>query len=275
MVYTNLWISCGAFFFGWLFYQFSGNEIDFNTLGFLFFSTLLTYTFQRYIKIYYKEMIAGPRMLWMVRNIQLSKIILYASLIGTIFFALYLSLTSLILLTLLGAISFFYAYKFNLTSKRTNLRDIPGIKIFLIGLVWAISCSIIPSIEAQSLCKTEWFIFLSYLLYIIGITIPFDIRDIDVDEINKKTIPQLLGVRNAIALSSLLILISGIGFYTVVESNVKMEMGIILGTSLSLILTSLTHKKRDELYFSFLLDGLLVFYPIMVVLLSRPDLVSY
>ena len=220
------------------------------------------------MKIHYKEMIAGPRMLWMVKYLTLSKIILLIALSGTLFFSLYLTLNSLLLLFVLGAISFFYAFKFNITSKRTNLRDIPGIKIYLIGIVWAISCSLIPSFEANSLKQAEWVITVGYFLYIVGITIPFDIRDIDVDEMNKKTIPQLIGTRNAIILSNILILISGLTFYWVVTPNLMQEASIIMGISISMLMTSLTNKSRNELYFSFVMDGLLIFYPAIVIILS-------
>lgn len=254
--------------FGWLFFILSDTAPDFMVLGFLFSSTLLTYTFQRFMKIHYSELLMGPRMTWMVKYLWLVKILLFVALLSTLFFAMYLRLPSIILLAILGAISFFYAFKFNITTRRTNLRDIPGIKIYLIGIVWAFSCAIIPAIEAESLGQTQWIIAAGYFIYIVGITIPFDIRDVDLDNVNKRTIPQLMGERNAIILSNLLIFSSGMIFYSVIIPNPVTEIAIMSGTSLSIILASLTNKQRDELFFSFFLDGLLIIYPLMVILLS-------
>ena len=250
--------------FGWLLFLLIEVERDLMVLGFLFTSTLLTYTFQRYMKIHYSELLVGPRMSWMVSNLRFIKAILFVSLLSTIVFAMYLEFMSMLILAFLAAISFFYAFKFNLTSKRTNLRDIPGIKIFLIGSVWAVSCAIVPAIEVETLNEKTGLIGLGFLLYIIGITIPFDIRDVDVDEINKKTIPQLIGTKSAVILSILLVISS---IFLMGQSLDQLKL-LSVGVGISIIAVLLTKKDRDELFFSFILDGLLIILPISYWLLS-------
>ena len=270
LVYSNLWISTGAFLFGLLFYILAEIQIDYHTLGFLFSATILTYTFQRYMKIHYSELLVGPRMKWMLDNLIFVKVLLFLSSLSTVFFSVYLSLPSLITLFILGAISFFYAFKFKLTSKRTNLRDIPGIKIFLIGLVWALSCAIIPAVEAEMLNFKTWTISASFFLFIVGITIPFDIRDIDFDEVNKMTIPQVIGEMRSKILASLIICIS----FWLMDTSFQFIIASISGAFLSVTLVLLSKKNRDELFFSFVLDGLLIAVPLVFYLLSRPDFIT-
>ena len=264
LVYTNLWISGGALCFTWFFYLLIGAEPDIYVLGFIFFSTLVTYTFQRFLKLAYKEKIQGPRMDWMVVNQKLVKFILFTGTLGTLFFALYLTLSSLLLLGILGAISFLYAYKFNAFSRKTNLRDVPGIKIFLIGTVWATSCAIIPAIELDVFNTKIVLVCFGFLSYIIGITIPFDIRDLDYDEINKKTIPQLVGAPFSKLIAVLLI---GLGYWLMKFPEV-IEWQLAVGLLLSILLVSATRKTFNELYYSLILDGLLIAVPSSYYLLQ-------
>ncbi|MBD3638111.1 MAG: UbiA family prenyltransferase [Crocinitomicaceae bacterium] len=270
LVYSNLWISGGALSMTWLFYILVEVELNFKVLAFIFFSTWLTYTFQRYMKFYYGEKWLGPRMKWMERHHTIVKVILYISLLGTILFSIYLSLISILLLAFLGAISFLYAYKFKLTSKRMNLRDVPGIKIFLIGLVWALSCAIIPAIEENMFNAQVVMISWGYLFFIIGITIPFDIRDIDYDEVHKKTIPQVLGTQNAKIVASILVIIS----YVLINFPEYNRWPLGVGLTLAVYLVLMSNKKRDELFYSFLMDGLLIMIPVIYFVLSRPYFIA-
>lgn len=262
LVYSNLWISAGSLLFTALFYLLVDVPYDFHYLGFVFFSTLLTYTFQRYMKIVYKENVLGPRMEWMKRNVRLVQTILFIGLVGTTFYALYLSLSSLFILAIMGAISFFYAFKFNLTNRKTNLRDIPGIKIYLIGLVWAICCALIPMVELELLNSKTIQICLGFLLFIIGITIPFDIRDVDVDEINKKTIPQMIGVKWSKVIAILLVT----GSFWLMSGTKELFYPSLTSSVISAILIAFARTKNNELYFSFIMDGLLVVVPLVFYL---------
>lgn len=214
------------------------------------------------MKIVYKENVLGPRMEWMKRNVRLVQTILFIGLVGTTFYALYLSLSSLFILAIMGAISFFYAFKFNLTNRKTNLRDIPGIKIYLIGLVWAICCALIPMVELELLNSKTIQICLGFLLFIIGITIPFDIRDVDVDEINKKTIPQMIGVKWSKVIAILLVT----GSFWLMSGTKELFYPSLTSSVISAILIAFARTKNNELYFSFIMDGLLVVVPLVFYL---------
>ena len=82
------------------------------------------------MKLYYGEKINGPRMEWMKANVKIVKGILIIGLVGAAVLSLKLTLETIILLGVLGAISFFYAFKFGKSENSINLRDIPGLKIF-------------------------------------------------------------------------------------------------------------------------------------------------
>ncbi|MFT4600689.1 MAG: hypothetical protein ACI857_000865 [Arenicella sp.] len=265
LVYSNIWISCGAFCFGGLFYVL--NDLDFNLylLSFLFCSTLLTYTYQRFEKLRSGARTSGPRMVWMKTNSKLVMAILVLSTIGSLFFAYFLSIQVLIILVFLGLMSFFYAFKLKIGKGRSNLRDIPFIKIVLIGSVWAGSCYVLPFIESGSKDLSLLVPSLAFFFFIIGITIPFDIRDLDVDERSKKTIPQMAGETLSKMIGASLLLISAI----IILSNFPgKEIALCLTYAISILAIMSTKKVRNELFFSFGIDGLLILVPLGFYLLN-------
>lgn len=252
IVYSNLWISCGAVSFTLLFYSLIEEPAALNVSGFIFFSTLLTYTYQRFEKLRKNERTSGPRMDWMIRNKKLVYLLLIIGIIGSVTFGLTLSFKSILYLLFFGLISFLYVFKI----ANYNLRDLPGLKIILIGFVWAGSCFLIPYFEhSYSTSVNILYPFIAATLYIIAITIPFDIRDLEVDEESKYTIPQIMGDSPSRIFAILLLGVSAYFFYI---TNQDMNIGFWFGIGSSALLIILANKNRNELYFSLGMDGLLI-----------------
>jgi len=267
LVYSNIWISIGASFFTYLFYIISQTEVNFYFLLFIFSSTMTTYTFQRFIKLRSGENISGPRMDWMMKNSTLSNFIIIAGAIITAVLSITLTFDSIIVLIGLGLISFFYAYEIKMKGKKkSNLRDIPGIKIFLIAIVWGLSCCILPYIQdGVWINSTIWPITAGFSLYVMAICIPFDIRDIDLDEKRKRTIPQLIGLSGSKILAILITISSYLIFLLVIDFQ---SIGLLIGYAFTILLILFTTKEKNELYFSFVMDGLLVLIPVLAYLIT-------
>ena len=266
IAYSNLWISIGATCFTLLFYLSKGWDVSYPLLAFIFFSTLLTYTFQRYTKLRANERTSGPRMEWMKKYPKTVLTILFISSIGTSALVFTLNPVSILTLILLGAISLLYAYKVKVGSeKKSNLRDIPGLKIFLIGLVWAGTCVVLPYLESEFKDSSIITSYFGFALFILGITIPFDIRDLEVDEKNKHTIPQIFGVLGSKIIAVLLIAASTYLIHLGSEVSV---FALLPGVILSLLLIFASNKARHELYYSIGVDGLLILVPLSTYLLN-------
>ncbi len=261
LVYSNSWISLGAGLLTLLSFKISSQNPDFgygfDYAFFVFFSTLFSYNFQRVSRL--KKIATHSPNSWVVKNSITAKILLVISLLGAIaFIPIFDAPFTLMWLILLGVISAGYSYK--------NFRDLPYVKIILIALSWAIASGIIPMIISgtQSLGITitsfGWIFF-----YIIAITIPFDIRDIGIDEDSKKTIPQWVGIENSkkiaylcLAISLLILIFQGV------------RASIIPFITSYLIAAYLIYKStpsRKDLYFSFLVDGHIIFQFMLVYFL--------
>jgi hypothetical protein len=104
---------------------------------------------------------------------------------------------SRLLLLFLGVLCIGYSVPlFTIGDHKFGLRHIPGLKPFLITLVWTLSCVLLPVLEAQDLHQTvinmrdTTILVAKRFLFIGALTIPFDIRDLFYDkQTGLKTIP--------------------------------------------------------------------------------------
>lgn len=108
---------------------------------------------------------------------------------------------TIFLLVCSSLISTFYIVRF----AGVNLRELPYIKIHMIALSWAGMLILFPMIN-ESISEHVVVYTIAHYLYVVGVTIPFDIRDLKYDKAMQRTIPQVLGVNWARILSAFLIL---------------------------------------------------------------------
>jgi 4-hydroxybenzoate polyprenyltransferase len=194
----------------------------------------------------------------------------------SIFFLLLISILMLSLfqfayLAHLGILVFFYDFSFHFINKyhkrSHRLRSIPLLKIFVISYVWASLGSVLPAI----LEGTNWFdsniiwLFIANFCLITGITIPFDIRDLAKDKADQvNTFPGLFGIGKAKMISILLLTIFVVCFGMVPGSTFPAIFLFIPAAMLVLFAEPNLHRY----YFSGLIDGLLIFFWWLVVIIG-------
>jgi hypothetical protein len=247
----------GSLVFGFTSYLGANNaEYYFITA---FGATLFTYNLHRILRRKEIHLQHSIRHVWIVKH----PIILYAlAIIGlglsSVFYLLYfINLTSLILLGTIGVISVFYAWRVKSSGK--TLREIPYLKIYLIAVSWVVVCFVWPILQEQHHVSDYWHILLSSLLFIFSATIPFDIRDLPFDAAHQKTIPHIFGVKKAkiIALAALIISFLLLNGYT---TDILSNPYFIIGYVGMFVWILFTQQKNNELYFSLLIDGWIIFY---------------
>ncbi len=140
-------------------------------------------------------------------------------------------------------------------------------------MVWALATVLYPAVQAENQMKLpSLFVFMygaERLLFVLALTIPFDVRDMHLDDPRLRTLPMAIGQRRSgyFAISILLLLSSlhlifGVGPAHCIYSVVYALSAVAIWP--------LTHRKLDELsplYFTGLLDGLLILLPASVLLL--------
>ncbi len=227
---------------------------------FVFFATLFTYNFQRLVRMDVQGELSF-RQQWLQDNRGLLWGITGMSAIVTALLALSISSKSLFLLLPLGMVAMMYPLPvFFWNRKWWRLREIPGVKIFLIALVWSVvTVGLLVAEHNVSLTTDVWMLFLHRLCFIFAITIPFDIRDLKYDSLKLKTIPVLLGETKAryIALGSVALyelLVVG-QFFLGEMMSIRTLIALLCVSATTALLLLKSTSERGEYYFSVWVEG--------------------
>lgn len=267
LLFSNIFIALCAVAQVAVTYHLLGAQCDKHVLGVLFFSTISLYNFSTFMS---KPAQPGKspfrRVRWVHANNRLIITITLISVISLIVTVLFLSTASKILLLFLGAISVSYNLPlFSIGGEKFGLRNIPGLKLFMIALIWSLSCVLLPIVEigkSQSIiipAGDTILLIAKRFLFIAAITVPFDIRDLFQDKSYAlKTIPVILGERVSYYVC-LAFLVAYLVLLLLFTHNLDANFYAI---GLTIILTGWlilkSESKKDEYYYFFLLDGTMV-----------------
>ena len=136
------------------------------------------------------------------------------------------------------------------------IRKIPLLKIFYVGLTWALinAWLILP--------EFNWEIFWISWLFISALVLPFDIRDMKSDDV--VTFPILIGIQKTKYLAYLLVFIACL--LSLIFLDVEFALSFLITTVFTFILIYFSENDNQETYFSFWVEscsGL----PLLVILL--------
>ncbi len=255
LIYSNIWIALAAVSLNLYFYRMTQQRVDWFVCAFVFAATLFIYNFQRIVKLKTTTAFSGERLIWMQSNPKLTNLLTAIGLTMSVFLFFLLDKRTLFLLIPIGIVAFFYVGKFLLKSVG-GFRDIPFLKVYFVSISWVGVSVILPLLNSHGrLSKVVWLTCASVLLLVFAIAIIFDLRDANLDEKAKRTIPQLVGKSWTILIASIALFFSMV-FPVLIDSSMwLMSIPVaILGTAL---IMSVSEKKSD-FYFSFYLDGILI-----------------
>ncbi len=179
---------------------------------------------------------------------------------------------TLLMLVLLGSLSLLYSIPlFKIRNERINLRKIPGVKAFLISLIWTLSTIWIPLYEMGLPLNTlpVFLVYAGRFLFIFSVCIAFDIRDMDQDSRKKLyTIPVLIGEqRSKILISFMLIIDACILYVNADKLFTGHRLALLTGILVCICLLATASRKRNEYFYHFWLDGIFIFQYLLVLLL--------
>jgi 4-hydroxybenzoate polyprenyltransferase len=157
------------------------------------------------------------------------------------------------------------------------LRNIPGLKPFLITLVWTLSTVLLPILEAQDLHLTSismhdtTLLIAKRFLFVGALTIPFDIRDLFEDRrLGVKTIPVLLGEKGAYLFCQVMLVGYVILLFLFRDNGFNLDFFAL--TSTAILAGWLIFKskwEKNEYYYFFCMDGVLILQYIILIVFSR------
>lgn len=220
-----------------------------NVLAFIFLATISGYNFVKYAgiaKLHHRSL---------TKNLRVIQVFSLVTFLVLLYFFSIQSKEFWILTGLMGLSTLFYSIPF--LPKHTNLRNLKGTKIFIIAFVWAGVCVFLPLVDTISLFTLPVILkWCQIFLFVISITIPFEVRDLKYDPDGLGTLPQLIGIRKVKALGYFfLVLVIFIQVWIANFQFWEMIATILIGI-VSIFAIVNTKKNQSKYYTSFWVEAI-------------------
>lgn len=265
IVFSNIWISLGALSSYASVRLIIQESFLINEGALIFCATFLGYN---YLKLKGLDFNANQSAfnVWMREH----RYKIYAMMFGaglTFLYALSsINFFQLLVLGLSALLSLIYA-----GVERFNLRSFWFLKTQLVAFVWAVfivgvsfgTYDYHPTILAETYLFMA-LVFAAVFFFILGLTIPFDIRDweVDLQDGKMKTLPMVFGLNGTKYLAYGHLILSFILFYFIDSFT---SILLLLFLIAAIIITRLKSNSH-EYHYTLVLDGLIVLvYPLLVL----------
>jgi 4-hydroxybenzoate polyprenyltransferase len=279
LLFSNVFMALCAVAQGLVtFYLIGATPVE-SVVYLLFTSTLGIYNFCIIItKPKHPELSQYKRVRWFFAHYRLMITFTIVSLLSLIPLFFLMSMESRILLIFLGLVSFSYSIPlFTINGQQFGLRNIPGLKQFMISLVWTMSTVLLPILEAQHFNLTNLsmrdttILIAKRFLFIAALTVPFDIRDLFEDQQSGlKTVPVLWGEKNAYLFCQALLAGSVVLLFLFRNNGFNANFWALTTTAvLAGWLIFKSKWEKNEYYYFFLMDGVLILQYLMLLLFNK------
>jgi 4-hydroxybenzoate polyprenyltransferase len=269
ILYGNFWIAFGALALTAQTQFILGHPLEWNPLlGFVFCATWLLYALHRIVGILQLTEFLEVERFRVIAQFR-HHIIAYAVIagIGTIWYFFQLPLR--VQFTSVIPSLFSLSYVLPVFGRKRRLRDFDQIKIYLVAFTWAWVTVALPVVywDANAI-GTCSLMFLERMLFIFAITLPFDIRDLQVDGQTKvQTLPAILDIKKIFQLAkglliTALILVGvnfGLGFY-----SWQITTALSLSLFSTMFLIPLSNTERHDYFYSGLMDGTIILQGVLI-----------
>ena len=244
------------------------SEITFNIssgihLGqFLFFGSICCYNFIKYGVEAEKYIVVANDY---HRGIQFFSLI---TLVFALYHSYFLNLNTWLGVGCLVALTGCYAFPVLPNTK--NLRSWGSVKVFVVALVWAGATVVLPVLSSEQLISWDVQVeALQRFLLVLILLVPFEIRDLQFDNEQLRTLPQRFGVAQTKILGAFGTLF--FFFLTFLKdeiSTIELLSKGILFLALSIIIF-ITKKKQSKYFASFWVESIPIFWWMLLVGLEQ------
>ncbi len=279
LLYSNAFMALCAVAQGLVTFYLIDSKPVFPVLWLLFTATMGVYSFSIILtKPKQHGNSSHERVRWFFAHYRLMVTITIVALFSLIPLFFLISIQSRILLIFLSLISFCYSMPiFSIGDQKFGLRNIPGLKQFLISLVWTMSTALLPILEAQDLhlstinMRDTTILIAERFLFIAALSIPFDIRDLFEDkQSGLKTVPVVWGEKRAYLFCQ--ILLAGYVLLLLLFRNNGFNAdfwALTLTVDLTAWLIFKSKWEKNEYYYFFFVDGVLILQYVLLISVNK------
>lgn len=252
---SSIHVALAVFALSWVTLLEFGIPYDRAVLYFIFFASITGYNFVKYFGLarFHHRSLTN----WL-KLIQVFSLMCF---IGMCYFALKLELISLVVILGFGVVTFLYAIPFLpnkiLYDKHKNLRNVSGLKVYIIALVWAGVTVVLPILNNHVPLDTnvvvtgfQRFVFVTVLMF------PFEIRDLNYDSLKLATIPQQIGIKNTKMVGVLLLMLFFLLEFLKPQLNVEHTVSMLITMFVTLLFLIFANRNQGRYYSSFWVEGI-------------------
>ena len=269
ILYSNLWIALAALAMAaQTQFLLRGHLEATPLLGFIFTATLLLYAVHRMFGLNRAKPFKGSGRYFVIQRFK-SHIFLYALIAGLGTLYCYIQMPLRLQLGVLAPSLLSIGYVVPLFGKQRRLRDFNFVKIFLIAVAWSWITVLLPASELGMSGNFVVIIMsIERALFIFAITIPFDIRDLEIDRYNGvKTLPLAWGVNRSKQMAYIALSM----FVCLIALNVSMSaysystaFALFISAALSGVLVYYSGRFSNDYYYTGLVDGMMASQSVLV-----------
>jgi len=256
-VYALTWITLIQF----------GLEYDENVLYFAFFATITGYNFVKYFGVakFHHRSLAN----WL----KVIQVFSFVAFIAMSYYTLQLEIKTLLYLSVFGLITFLYAIPLipmrYFRDSQKNLREIGGLKIYVIALVWTFTTVFLPLIDNGITLNTDVVITgAQRFVFVIVLMLPFEIRDLNYDSLKLATIPQKIGIKKTKIIGVFLLMLFFLLEYFKDELTGNKILSVLITLFITLLFVIFSNKNQSKYYSAFWVESLPVIWLIILLMLS-------
>ncbi|WP_417874599.1 hypothetical protein [Xanthomarina gelatinilytica] len=252
---SSIHVALAVFALSWVTLLEFGIPYDRAVLYFIFFASITGYNFVKYFGLarFHHRSLTN----WL-KLIQVFSLMCF---IGMCYFALKLELISLVAILGFGVVTFLYAIPFLpnkiLYDKHKNLRNVSGLKVYIIALVWAGVTVVLPILNNHVPLDTnvvvtgfQRFVFVTVLMF------PFEIRDLNYDSLKLATIPQQIGIKNTKIVGVLLLMLFFLLEFLKPQLSVEHTVSMLITMFVTLMFLIFANRNQGRYYSSFWVEGI-------------------
>ncbi len=264
---SSIHVALAAYALAWITLIEMNVDYDTSLLSFVFFATITGYNFVKYfgiVKFHHRSLASWLKAL---------QVFSFLAFLAMCYFVLKLEFNALVLIVILGIITFFYAIpimvpKQYLFDDHKNLRQVSGLKVYLIALIWMLTTVLLPMLNNDIVMSPDSVIIgVQRFCYVLVLMLPFEIRDLNYDSLKLATIPQKIGVKNTKIIGvALLVVFLMLEFFKDELLDVSI-IAIVITTIITLVLLLLSNKNQSKYFSAFWVEGLPIIWLLVLLLL--------
>jgi len=225
---------------------------------FIFFGTITGYNFVKYAgvaKFYHRSL---------TQSLRLIQIFSFVCFVLLCYFGWLLPLKTLTYFAPFAVFTILYITPF-LGGFQKNLRGVSYLKIFVVAGVWAGVTTSIPLLaNGYEFDSNLVLLFFQRMLFVLALILSFEIRDMQLDLQDVRTLPQKIGIQQTKKLG-LVLLLFVLTFEFLITDN-KTLRNVSLGVCFGLLFFIMRSKEKQSTYYSsFWVEAIPVFWWLLLL----------